>query len=245
MMPILQVGPFAVQLPGLILLAGVWVGVLFAEHEAPRRGVSKDEISNLVFVGLMVGLVGARLWYALRFLDVYLDQPLALLALNPTTIAPLEGALTGLVAAMIYGQRKGMSLWPTVDALAPGLAAFMVFVGFANLASGDAFGATTSMPWGIALWGEIRHPTQLYSVGMSLIILWAVWQFSRNKAFPGFLFLAWLLMAAAVRLFLEAFRGDSIIVFGGFRQGQLLSLLLVALSLVALRIRADQASASS
>jgi prolipoprotein diacylglyceryl transferase len=245
MMPILQVGPFAVQLPGLILLAGVWVGALLAEREAPWRGVSKAEISNLTFIALVVGLVGAKLWYVLRYLEVYLDEPLAMLSLNPGTIAPLEGAVTGLIAAIIYGQRRHMRLWPTLDVLTPGLAGVMVFVGLSNLASGDAFGAATQLPWGIELWGEMRHPSQLYNVGMGLIVVLAIWRIKQLKAFPGFAFLAWLLMAAVVRLFLEAFRGDSLIIFGGFRQGQLLSILLMAISLIALRLRADRVPAES
>ncbi len=33
MYPILQIGPLAIQLPGLLLLAGLWIGTLVAERE--------------------------------------------------------------------------------------------------------------------------------------------------------------------------------------------------------------------
>ncbi len=62
--------------------------------------------------------MGARQGHAARFLDVYLENPLGLFSLNPSTLAPLDGMVAGLVAATIYGQRKKLPLWPTLDALA-------------------------------------------------------------------------------------------------------------------------------
>jgi phosphatidylglycerol:prolipoprotein diacylglycerol transferase len=117
-------------------LAGVWVALNLVEREAPRHKVSAADISNLILVGLVAGIVGARLWYAARFLSVYLDNPLSLFSLNPSTLATEEGLLTGLLAAFIYGQRKGLRLWPTLDVLAPGLGVFSIALGFSHLASG-------------------------------------------------------------------------------------------------------------
>lgn len=75
MFPILQIGPFAIQIPGLVLLLGVCVGLEPADCEAPRHTIKADTIDRLVFVGLLGGLLGARLWNALRYLDVYLTGP--------------------------------------------------------------------------------------------------------------------------------------------------------------------------
>ena len=147
MLPVLQVGPLAIQLPGLLLLAGVWLASSVIEKQAPRLKLSAAILSNMIFLGLVVGLVSARIWYALRYLNVYLENPLSLLALNPITLAPTEGALSGMLAALIYAQRKGLPLWGTLDALAPGLAVFSLALGFSHLASGDAFGAPAELPW--------------------------------------------------------------------------------------------------
>ncbi len=235
MFPILQLGPLAVQVPGLFLLAGVWFGLALMEHQAPRRGVSAELMGNLVLYGLVAGILGARLGYALRFMSVYLENPLSLLSLNPATLAPTEGLLTGLVVAAIYGQRKRLPLWPTLDTLAPGLAAFSLALGFAHLASGDAFGAPTALPWGIELWGAKRHPTQIYEILLAGLVLGAVLRLARWRAFPGFTFLAWLALTAGSRLLLEGFRGDSLIIFGVVRQAQLVSLLVLLGALAGMR----------
>ncbi len=171
-----------------------------------------------------------------RFLNAYLEDPLALLSLNPSTLSPLEGALTGLLGGVIYGQRKRLPLWPTLDALTPALAAFAAFVGLAHLSSGDAFGAPSSVPWAIELWGEARHPTQIYEILAALLILGAVWRLKDRAPFAGFTFLAWLVLAAAARLFLEAFRGDSVIVFGTLRAAQLASLALLGAAMAGMHV---------
>ncbi|MFQ5922745.1 MAG: prolipoprotein diacylglyceryl transferase [Anaerolineales bacterium] len=236
MLPILQVGPLAIQMPGLILLAGVWVAVSLTDREAPRYSLKASAISNMILIGLVVGILSARLWYAFRFFDVYLDSPLSVFSLNPTTLAPVEGALTGLAAFAYYGYRKGLPLWPTLDAMTPGLAAIGIAVGFAHLASGDAFGAETALPWAIPLWGAQRHPTQIYEVLAAGIVFWLIGEIRRKTPVPGFLFLTWVALSALSRLAIEAFRGDSIIAFGSLRSAQLVSILVLAIALVGMHL---------
>lgn len=238
MLPILQIGPLAIQLPGLLLLLGVWVGVTLAERQAPRHGVPSERLTNLVFLGLVAGLIGARLGYAVRYADVYLASPLSLLALTPVTLAPMDGAALGLIACLVYGQRNRLPLWATLDSLTPGLAAVMVALGFAHLSSGDAFGAPASLPWAINLWGADRHPSQVYEILAAGAILGLVIGLGRKAQFPGMAFLAFIALTAGARLFLEAFRGDSVIVLTVVRQAQLGALIILLLALVGLHLRA-------
>lgn len=225
MFPILQLGPLAMQLPGLFLLAGVWISTWLMDRVAPKYRVSAKSLSNMVFLGLISGILGARLWYAIRYFNVYLEEPLSLLALNTSTLAPVEGILTGLLIAWIYGQRKGLPLWPTLDALTIPFAMMSIAFGFAHLSSGDAFGAASEIPWAIELWGTLRHPTQIYEILLGGVTFIALWRWRTLKLPPGILFFAWSALAAASRLFLEAFRGDSVIVLEAFRSAQFFSLL--------------------
>lgn len=238
MYPILQIGPLAIQLPGLLLLAGLWIGTLVAERETARYKLDPGLISNMIFIALAAGIIGARLGYAFRYLDLYLSEPLNLLALNPNTLSTMEGIAVGLIAAMIYAQRKGLSLLPTIDTLTPGAAVFVIFVALAHLSSGDAFGAPTTVPWAIALWGADRHPTQIYelllAVGVTLVIL----QIRKTRFFSGFSFTFFLALSAISRLFLEGFRGDSLIIFGSIRGAQLISFAVMIFALIALHVLA-------
>jgi prolipoprotein diacylglyceryl transferase len=227
MFPILQLGPLAIQLPGLFLLVGIWIAISIIEKEAPRQGLSTSNLNNLIIVGLVTGIVGARLWYAVRFIDVYIENPLGLFSLNPSTLASEEGILTGMVAAWIYGRRKSLPFWPTLDALALGLAVFGIALGLSHLSSGDAFGAPSSVPWAIELWGEYRHPSQIYETLLAVLILFVLWRTREWDTFTGFIFLSWVVMTAAARFFLEAFRGESVIILGSVRSAQVVSLVVL------------------
>jgi len=119
MFPLLQIGPLALRLPGLFLLLGVWVGSFLIDREAPRNKVSSTVLNSLVLYGLIAGLVGARLGYALRYLPIYAEDPLSLVSLNPGTLAPGEGFLLALVVALVLGQRQHLPFWPVLDALTP------------------------------------------------------------------------------------------------------------------------------
>jgi prolipoprotein diacylglyceryl transferase len=238
MFPILQVGPLAIQLPGLFLLVGVWLATLLVDREAPRYHLKADRLSSMVFYSLIAGILGARLGYALRFLDIYIREPLSLFSLNPSTLAPTEGIVVGLIVATIYGQRHKLPLWRSLDALVPSLALFVIFRGLSHLSSGDAFGAPSSVPWAIELWGSARHPSQLYEILGGLLIFLAVQGLKRSVPFDGFLFLSWVIMLSAITLFLEAFRGDSVIILGSIRSVQLQSLLILLTSFLGLHLLA-------
>jgi prolipoprotein diacylglyceryltransferase len=241
MFPILQLGPLALQLPGLFLLAGAWVGSWLIDRAAPKQRISAGILNNLVFLSLLAGILGARLWYAVRYIDVYLSEPLSLFTLNPTTLAPMEGAATGLLFALIYGQRKELPLWPTLDALTPAFAAMSIAFGFAHLSSGDAFGAATDLPWGIELWGASRHPAQVYEIVAGVLILALVLRLGSERLVPGVTFLGWLALIAGSRLFLEAFRGDSMIMLGSIRTAQIVGLVLLMAAMLGLHLRTRQA----
>jgi phosphatidylglycerol:prolipoprotein diacylglycerol transferase len=227
MLPYLRLGPLLLQTPGLALLIGVWFGLSLSEKEAKRTGINSNDIYNLVFLGLVAGVVGARLGYALRYLNAYLESPLSLFSLNTSTLSADFGLVSALLFAWIYGKRKELPLRATLDILAPGLAVFMVFLGVSHLLSGDAFGAPTSMPWSIYLWNEYRHPTQIYEILVALLILVAALKRPLQELGTGLNFLLVVSLSAGARLFLEAFRGDSLIWFDGLRAAQVISLLVL------------------
>ena len=132
MFPYLWLGPFLLQMPLLALLAGLWMGMPLVERGSKRLKLDSTIIGNLIFYSLIAGIIGARLGYALEFPAIYLSKPLSLLSLTPTTFSPSMGFAVGLITFVIFVQRKGLPILTTLDSLAPGLALFMVFVGFAH-----------------------------------------------------------------------------------------------------------------
>ena len=119
----------------------------------------------------------------------------------------------------------------TLDALAPGLAVFMIALGVANLLSGDGYGLPLEAPWAIHLWGAYRHPTQIYELLLAFGVLIAWRLTAQGAAFAGSRFLLVAGLSAAARLFTEAFHADSAVTLGGFRLVQVIALLVMAAAL--------------
>jgi prolipoprotein diacylglyceryltransferase len=232
MFPILQIGPLALQAPGLMLLLALWLGINLLERFAPKRGISAEVIYNLAFTSLVSGILGARLLFALQNLAVFVESPLSLFSLNPGLLDPFGGFAAALIAALVYGRRKNLGFWPALDALTPLFASLALGVALSNAASGAAFGAETRLPWGVELWGAKRHPTQLYAFGLGLgVLAWLGWK-SKDDSMPhGALFLWFVALTASSALFVEAFRGDSSLLPGGFRAAQVLAWLALAAAL--------------
>ncbi len=235
MFPVLQIGPLALPVPGLTLLVGVWLGLWLAEREAARLQLNPEAVYNLAFTGLTAGLIGARLAYVARYVSAYAADPLGVFSLNPATLAPNEGVLIGVVAAILYGVSRKLPLRLTLDALAPAVAVMGVGVALAHLASGDAFGAAARLPWSIYLWDEYRHPSQIYELIAALGVLGIWWGVKDRRPAIGFNFLLVAALSAAARVFLEAFRGDSLAISGGLRAAQVWGLGILAVCLAMMK----------
>jgi len=232
MLPVLNIGPLALQTPGLVMLIGLWLGLSLAEKFSAKRGVSPNMLYNLAFITLVMGVIGARLAYLFRYPEAFANSPLSLISLNPGLLDPVGGLAAGLISGAIYAQRKKMALWPTLDALTPLLAVMAIALGLSHLASGAAFGATTQVPWGIELWGAKRHPSQIYEVMAAVAILLILWPGNWGHKEPaGRYFLLFVMLSALAQLILEAFRGDSLLLPGGWRTVQIRAWLLLAASL--------------
>ena len=126
---------------------------------------------------------------------------------------------------------------------------------------GDDWGRPTDLPWGIrfpegsppthvtiieqqfgievdpaliAKYGDIVpvHPTQLYEVGLSTLIFFALWRLRTHRRQVGWLFMLWMMLAGLERFLVEFLRAKDDRFLGVFTLAQVLSLALVVAGLV-------------
>jgi prolipoprotein diacylglyceryl transferase len=222
--PTLSIFGLTVQAYPLLVLAAVWAGLWLAARQARRMGLEADHVYNMVFYALLATLLGARLAYVLGNWSAYRDSLLAALSPTPSALSWPEGvALGGLVAA-IYWLRYRLPAGLTLDALAPGLALGMAVERLGAFLGGRQYGEPTSLPWGVAIGGEVRHPIQLYEMAALLVMLGLlIWQNAR-RPYSGHTFALFVALYAGSRLFLEAFRADAPLMSGGVRTMQVIAL---------------------
>jgi prolipoprotein diacylglyceryltransferase len=251
MLPILQIGPLALPTAALLLLAGFWLGLDLTEKQASKFGANPSAIYNMTLAAMVAGIIGARLAYAARAPEAFLQSPLSLLSLTPQMLDAAGGLASAVLAALVYMRLAKMAFWPTLDAAVSLLSVLAVALGLAHFASGQAFGAPADLPWSIDLWGMPRHPAQIYETLAALLVAAAVWQpavwqpaaiwpvavWQRAdtgpvwRSTPGMRFWLFLALSAFARLILESFRGDSTLWLNTFRTAQAAAWLVLAISL--------------
>jgi len=246
MFPVIQVGPFSIQAAGLILLAGLWLGLSLTARYARNFGTDSNQLEGLVLYSILAGIVGARLFYVFRYPQVLMKTPLSVFSLNPTMFDGTTGILIAVLAMFIIIQRRKMDFWRTLDAITPLLSVLSVALAFTHLATGSIYGISSDLPWAISLWGQTRHPTQIYEIILAsvvLVLLWTSYRHREKSSIPleikGLHFLSFGLLAAVSWIIVVTFQADTVILFDRLRILHifLLGLIIILIGLVERRMK--------
>lgn len=214
----------------ILVVIAIWIGTWLADKRASRHDISPNVLEKITLYSLLGFVLGGRLFYVVENISGFIQTPRDIFSLNVDLFDPWGGLVAALITAYYIGTREDLSLWPVLDALTPLFAVTLVGISLGQLASGQAFGRETDLPWAMDLWGAARHPSQLYAVFASFVTLVLLW-FQKADTPPGVHFLTFSALTSAWMLFLEAFRGDSFLVFAGLRLTQIIAWLVLALSL--------------
>ncbi len=232
MMPVIHIGPAALQTSTFAMILALWLGSYLAEREFARRGLRGDEAWTLTALGVAATMIAARLIYVAQNFEAYAQDWLQVFSPTPGTLDLPLGALFGVLAVMSYLQRKRLPLARVADSCVLGALVALAILALGQFLSGDGLGTATDLPWGVLMWGTVRHPVQLYEwLGVVLGLL----VFARLKnAQPGLLALVTLAWYSAVRVFVDGFRAEAQVVASGYRVSQILGLaaLLVAVWMI-------------
>ena len=222
----------------ILLVIATWIGLSLAEKRAERNGISKEDLNNITFYGLIAFVIGGRISFVLQNIPAFIKSPLGIISINPDIFDPLGAVVIAFIAAFIYGQRRALSFWHALDALTPFFAMLSIGLGLSHLAAGTAFGKETTLPWGINLWNATRHPTQIYEILASLLTFILLW-FKKHDPRSGILFLTFAALTAGSQLFIQAFRGDSVLILNGIRQSQVIAwgMLMITFALLENRLK--------
>lgn len=227
----------------ILLVIATWVGLTLAERRTERYGISKEDLNNITFYGLIAFVIGGRISYVLQNISAFTKSPIGIISINPDLFDPIGAIAVAFIVIYTYGQRKGFALWNILDALTLFFAVIAIGLGLSHLAAGTAFGLTTELPWGINLWNAIRHPTQIYETLASSLILGLLWLF-KPSPHPGVTFLLFAALTALSQLILQAFRANYNILLG-FRQEQILAWLALLVCFILLESRLKSVKKSS
>ena len=239
---LLKIGSFELRSYGVVIALGVLAGYFVARREAARRGMNPRLVEDFSLFAILFGIAGARLYF-IAFTDprMFLREPFMVLAIWKGGLAIHGALLGGLLAAIWFCRKHAIAFWVFADTLAPAVILGQVIGRFACFLNGDAYGIPTTLPWavtftdphGLAPLGVPRHPTQLYEMGLDLVLFGLLWGLRTRHLLPGRLFLLYAGGYAVIRFIVENFREDQLQFAGGISAAQSLSVLVLVASLLA------------
>lgn len=233
---LLEFGKIKIYSWGFMLAIAVIVALFGLTKMFKSQGYDPDSVLDLVIILVLAGVLGSRLAYIL----VYQWQDLLA---NPTAVLSLSnGGFSGLVwyGALIldvplfgwFLRRKGYPAWRILDIFSPFVALGYAIVRIGCFLNGCCYGEVTNSVLGVVfpyVDGLARYPTQLFSSVLNFILFGLLIWFYPRRRFDGQVFLLYLMGYSVYRFIVEYFR-DSLINYGPFTMGQMVTLgiLLIA-----------------
>ena len=204
MRPILfSIGPVEVHAYTVCMLTAVLLGGWLTYREAKRRMRLTEETLMVGSVGLVGGVIGAKL-SMLVFLGP--TDFWRLLPTIPAQGAALTGALIGGYIAVVLAERVLKVERCTGDLVAPFIPLSQAIGRLGNFLAGDAYGTPTSLPWAVHQAGANRHPAQLYELALDLLLFAVLWRWRYRSFRDGELFRIYVVGYAIIRFPLEFLR---------------------------------------
>lgn len=228
---LLKLGPLGIRYYGLMYVLGLVIIYFFIQYLAKQRRIkiSKEEIADFLFWGIIGVIAGARIFYILFYnLQYFISNQLKVFAVWEGGLS-WHGGLAGiLVAGFIFCRAKKISFWELADISVIPISACLMLGRIGNFLNNELYGRISSLPWAVKFQGVdgFRHPSQLYESFKNLVIFSVLWNVKDKKLPNGMMFSFFLVMYSAFRFIIEFFRQPDEqlgFVFGQFSMGQMLN----------------------
>ena len=136
---------FDVRFYSLLILIGVLLGYFMIVREAKRFGISSDFMFNLFFWTIIIGIIGARLYYVVFNWEYFGSHIGEIWQIWQGGLAIHGGILFGLITISIYTKRHNVRLGRILDIVVIPLILAQAIGRWGNFFNSEAYGAATTL----------------------------------------------------------------------------------------------------
>ena len=232
-------GGFPVYWYGIIITCGIVIAFLYANYRGKYESIKSDDITDVALFTVVIGVIGARLYFVFTKLDSFLPKGefnlieffKNVINLRNGGLAIYGGIIAGALTIIVVTTIKKINFLKLMDMAAPGVMIAQALGRWGNFCNGEAFGGIVEEghPLYFLRMGLISnntidtfgtremvyvHPTFLYESLWNLAGFVLINLFYKKKKFNGqiaFMYLAWYGFG---RFFIEGLRTDSLYVPG-------------------------------
>lgn len=233
------IGSFFIAFYGVIIAIGMLIGVSFILKEAKRVGFNEDEFLDICIITIIVGVIGARVYYVIFAWDYYKDNPISALNIRQGGLAIYGGVLFGIACIYVLSRIKKLNFLRVMDVAMFGVIIGQIFGRWGNFFNREVFGqytdglfamllpidairsqsdVTSEMLTNLVTINGVNyisvHPTFLYESMWNLGLLIFLLCTRKKKKFDGYVFFTYLIVYGAGRFWIEGVRTDQLKLWG-------------------------------
>ena len=233
----IDLGIIQIKWYSIFILIAILTASILVLKESKKKNIPEDYIINLLFYGIIIGILGARIYYVLFNLDYYLSNSKEIFMIWNGGLAIHGGIIAALIFIIIYSKKKKINLLLILDIMVVGLILAQSIGRWGNFFNQEAFGRIVSLDFLQNLYlpqfiidnmyinGYYREPTFLYEsilslIGFIVLIFIRKYKNIRTGTLTGIYFL-WYGIS---RLIIELYRSDSLML-GSIKIAQLVSII--------------------
>ena len=250
----ISVKGFDIAYYGITIAVAILFAMLLVFVRAKHSGQDVNDYENLAILGIIFGIIGARIYYVVFSWSDYKEDIKSVFNIRQGGLAIYGGIIAGFLTAYLYAKVKRISFWQIADTVCIGFPAGQMIGRWGNFFNREAFGEYTDslfamrLPIDAVRAGDVTdkmrehitavdgvrtiqvHPTFLYESAWCLVILiiLLVMSYRGKNLFTGQVFLTYLGLYGLGRVLIEGLRTDQLKV-GPVAISQVLSGVLVIL----------------
>ncbi len=227
---------FTIMLYGVIIGIGVVLAFLLISKVAKRDGQNPDDFYEMGIYTLIIGILGARIYYVIFAWEYYKDDLLSILNIRQGGLAIYGGVIAGTATVIVWSKIKKKNMFEMLDTAFTGVLVGQIRGRWGNFTNREVFGGYSDGLFAMRLPIEaVRarditaelsahipeganyiqvHPTFLYESVCNLILLIIILIYGKKKAFKGECTLMYLGGYGIIRFVIEGIRVDQLLIPG-------------------------------
>lgn len=234
-----EIGPLQIRYYGVMAAIGFLAAAFIINFNRKEAKMNNDQVSNLLFVTLISGILGARLFYVIQFFDYYRNDLWKIIRIDQGGLV-FYGGLLAVPAIYLFCRLQKLDFLRVLDIVAPALLFSHACGRIGCFLNGCCYGKITDSVLGVTpppdselyirTGGAAVHPVQIYETVENLlffaVLMWVV-----RKGRRGMSLGCYLAGYGLLRFINEFFRGDNYRFFDTFTIAQLIGVVLMPLGL--------------
>ena len=240
----LNIGSFSIRWYGVMAALGFLLGLTLIQLNRKYAKLTSDQVTNIVMLGMISGVIGARIFYVVQNWSYYSNNPAAIIRIDQGGLVFYGGFILAFILIVIYLRKFcRVDVIRTLDIMAPALAAAHSLGRIGCFLNGCCYGKPAQIFWAAAYpadsepyqkYGNLPlHPVQIYEALLNIALACVLFYLVR-KSRRGIPVSFYLLCYGLLRFVDEFFRGDHSDFVQGFTPAQVIGFGMIPAGLIML-----------